>query len=233
MLTFKTANAAATTTVGRSQAAYKAVPGRSTSAIASGLNRLFGAPVSGGALSHEGHQSNIPGQRQEQGVSAAEQRRRIRYLDSVHAELDEYLEEPRETFTRTEGMNSGEQTIVFDILTYWQVRTLSLHSQTTTLTLPQNAEKRFPNLFCLAMDVLPAQASSVPCERLFSSGKETYTARRNRIQPSLMEALQVLKFSSRNGSLNLTEHLSSGFYPLEDESEICEALEIVYNTENV
>ena len=233
MLTFKTANAAATATVGRSQAAYKAVPGHSTSAIASGLNRLFGAPASGGALSHEGHQSNVSGRRQEQGVSAAEQRRRIRDLDSVHAELDEYLEEPRETFTRTENMNSSEQTIVFDILTYWQVRTLSLRSQTTTLTLPQNVEKRFPNLFCLAMDVLPAQASSVPCERLFSSGKETYTACRNRIQPNLMEALQVLKFSSRNGSLNLTEHLSSGFYPLEDESEIFKALEMVYNTENV
>ena len=40
-------------------------------------------------------------------------------------------------------------------------------------------------------DDKPAQASSVPCERLFSSGKETCTARRNRLQPHLMEALQA------------------------------------------
>ena len=82
------------------------------------------------------------------------------------------------------------------------------------------------------MDILPAQASSVPCERLFSSGKETYTARRNRIQPNLMEALQAFKLSSRNGSLNLTEHLSDGFYPPADNLlEICEIPEVARNVE--
>jgi hypothetical protein len=60
-------------------------------------------------------------------------------------------------------------------------------------------------VFALAMDVLPIQASAVPCERVFSSGKETMTARRNRISPELMEALQVLKYSVRNGqALNFT-----------------------------
>ena len=81
------------------------------------------------------------------------------------------------------------------------------------------------------MDVLPAQASSVPCERLFSSGKETYTARRNRIQPMLMEALQALKLSSRSSSLNLTEHLSDGFYPLVDDVEAYESPEVVCDGE--
>jgi len=81
------------------------------------------------------------------------------------------------------------------------------------------------------MDILPAQASSVPCERLFSSAKETCTARRNRIQPKLMEALQALKLSSRNNSLNLTEHLSADFYPLEDDLEVSEALETLFVTE--
>ena len=32
-----------------------------------------------------------------------------------------------------------------------------------------------------------------------------------------MEALQALKLSSRNGTLNLTEHLSDSFYPPEDD----------------
>ena len=100
-----------------------------------------------------------------------------------------------------------------------------------TLT-SQGAEKRFLNLFCLAMDVLPTQASSVPCERLFLSGKETYTACRNRIQPKLMEALQALKLLSRNGSLNFTEHLLDRFCPLEDNFlEVCEVLEAVYDME--
>jgi hAT family C-terminal dimerisation region len=55
------------------------------------------------------------------------------------------------------------------------------------------------------MDILPIQGSAVPCERVFSSGKETTTARRNRIGPELMEALQMLKFAVRKGkTLNFT-----------------------------
>jgi hypothetical protein len=49
------------------------------------------------------------------------------------------------------------------------------------------------------MDILPIQASSVPCERVFSSSKETVTARRNSLSPKLMEALQLLKFSTKQG----------------------------------
>ena len=81
------------------------------------------------------------------------------------------------------------------------------------------------------MDVLPAQASSVPCERLFSSGKETCTARRNRIHPELMEALQVLKLSAHNSTLNLTEHLSDWFDPLEDILEVSEVLGVACGVE--
>jgi hypothetical protein len=56
------------------------------------------------------------------------------------------------------------------------------------------------------MDIIPIQASSVPCERVFSSGKETMTPRRSRISAQLMESLQMLKFSIRKGrSLNFTE----------------------------
>lgn len=49
------------------------------------------------------------------------------------------------------------------------------------------------------MDVLPIQGSAVPCERVFSSSKETTRARRNRISAELMEALQMLKFGIRKG----------------------------------
>ena len=50
------------------------------------------------------------------------------------------------------------------------------------------------------MDILSIQASAVPCERVFSSAKETTTPRRNRIAPELMEALQILKFSLKQGT---------------------------------
>lgn len=41
-----------------------------------------------------------------------------------------------------------------------------------------------------------------------------------------MEALQALKLSSRGSALNLTEHLSDGFYTLEDDLlGVCEAHE--------
>jgi hypothetical protein len=46
----------------------------------------------------------------------------------------------------------------------------------------------------MAMDILPIQASSVPSERVFSSGAETDTVKRNHISPVLMEALQILKY---------------------------------------
>ena len=46
----------------------------------------------------------------------------------------------------------------------------------------------------IVTDILPVQATSVPCERVFSSAKDTDTTKRNRISPLLMEALQLLKF---------------------------------------
>jgi hAT family protein len=49
------------------------------------------------------------------------------------------------------------------------------------------------------MDILPIQAFSVPCERVFSSSKETITARRNALSPHLVEALQLLKYATKQG----------------------------------
>ena len=70
------------------------------------------------------------------------------------------------------------------------------------------------------MDILPIQASSVPCERVFSSGKETMTDRRNWISPELMEELQILKYSlKKRRDLNFTEGMK-----WEEELEEFEAL---------
>jgi hypothetical protein len=59
------------------------------------------------------------------------------------------------------------------------------------------------------MDIIPIQASSVPCERVFSSGKQTMAPRRSRISAHLMECLQILKFSIRKGRpLRFTEGMA-------------------------
>jgi hypothetical protein len=47
----------------------------------------------------------------------------------------------------------------------------------------------------VALDILPAQASSVSSERVFSSSKMTCTQFRTRISASNVEALQILKHS--------------------------------------
>ena len=61
----------------------------------------------------------------------------------------------------------------------------------------------------MAMDYLPIQASSVPCEHVFSSAAETDTKKRNRLHPALMEALQILKFLYKKERLNFTAGLQS------------------------
>jgi hypothetical protein len=63
----------------------------------------------------------------------------------------------------------------------------------------------FPTLYAMAMDYLPIQASSVPCERIFSSSAETDTKWRNHISPPLMEALQMQKFMIKKEHLNFME----------------------------
>lgn len=70
---------------------------------------------------------------------------------------------------------------------------------------PQTNRSTFPTLFAMAMDYLPIQASSVPCERVFSSSSETDTKRRNRLSPLTMEALQMSKFQLRKERLNFME----------------------------
>jgi hypothetical protein len=59
-------------------------------------------------------------------------------------------------------------------------------------------------MFLVALDILPVQASSVSCERVFSSSKETITTRRSRLSPALMEVLQVLKFIYKQERLDFS-----------------------------
>lgn len=71
----------------------------------------------------------------------------------------------------------------------------------------EKKEHTFPLLFRVAMDVLPAQASSVPSEHIFSSSKETCTLQCSNLSPATLKALQVLKFIYKQDRLNFTEDL--------------------------
>lgn len=67
------------------------------------------------------------------------------------------------------------------------------------------------------MDYLPIQASSVPCERVFSSSSETDTKKRNRLSVTLMEALQMLKYDFKKQQLNFTMGLELSQHDLLDD----------------
>jgi hypothetical protein len=56
----------------------------------------------------------------------------------------------------------------------------------------------YPTLCRVALDFLPCQASSIPCERLFSGGGEITTKRRARLGAERFEELQMMKFTWRN-----------------------------------
>ncbi|KAG8948317.1 hypothetical protein FRC03_000753 [Tulasnella sp. 419] len=74
---------------------------------------------------------------------------------------------------------------------------------------------KFPILYGIALDVLPAQASAVPCERVFSSSKDTIPLKRANLSPSLMSALQFLKYAYRSNRLGFTSY----YIATEEESE--------------
>ncbi|KAF7330238.1 putative AC transposase [Mycena venus] len=78
----------------------------------------------------------------------------------------------------------------FDLLRHWEAR-----------------QFRLQYLFRVALDVLPVQASAVPCERVFSSSKETDSLRRSSLSPRMIEMLQILKFIYRQDRLKFCDDL--------------------------
>jgi hypothetical protein len=63
----------------------------------------------------------------------------------------------------------------------------------------------FPTLARIALDILPCQASSVPCERLFSASKQTADLRRSSLGSKRFEELQIMKFAWRKKILDNAE----------------------------
>ena len=73
----------------------------------------------------------------------------------------------------------------------------------------------------MSLDFLPIQASAVPSKHVFSSSVETNTKKRNRINPVLMEALQMRKLALKQSRLDFTKYWATLEFDLpEQEPEI-------------
>lgn len=96
---------------------------------------------------------------------------------------------------------------VLDPLKFWEVSIYNCHSICIADILPKTHRNTHPTIYKIALDYLPVQASSVPCERAFSSSGETDTKKRNRIKEDFMEELQILKFGFKKERLNFTGDL--------------------------
>ncbi|EAU93647.2 hypothetical protein CC1G_02877 [Coprinopsis cinerea okayama7 len=99
---------------------------------------------------------------------------------AVEEELKAYLEEP--------GPIGDEAIANFDLVAYWQSKRYI-----------------FPTIYRVALDIMSSQASAVPCERVFSSGKETDTMRRAGLSPAMMEVLQILKFNLKSERMSFED----------------------------
>lgn len=100
---------------------------------------------------------------------------------------------------------SNKHTSNMDLCKYWEVSanyfdTILFHSPEL-----QRHAYRYPTVARIALDILPAMASSVPAERLFSSGGETADNQRSRLGPIRFEEAQVMKWHWRQGAVDYSK----------------------------
>ena len=69
----------------------------------------------------------------------------------------------------------------------------------------QDNHHRFPTLGRIALDMLPCQASSVPCERLFSASKQTATDLCAWLGAQWFEELQLMKYAWKQSVIDFAE----------------------------
>src|SRR5271155_1138441 len=81
-----------------------------------------------------------------------------------------------------------------DIVEWWQVSFFVSETRIAAkLYFSKEHANVYPTLARIALDVLPSQASSVPCERLFSGTKQIATDRRACLGPIAFEELTIMK----------------------------------------
>src|ERR1700678_1223271 len=81
-----------------------------------------------------------------------------------------------------------------DIIKWWQVSSsCSEMFLFTNLNGPKDHAHVYPTLARIALDILPSQASSVPCGRLFSGTKQVATDRRASLGNMVFEEVTITK----------------------------------------
>ncbi|KAF5387624.1 hypothetical protein D9615_000715 [Tricholomella constricta] len=140
--------------------------------------------LSSGSLSSESSMSSHPTTSSEV-IAAPEQT----LSDAEQAVLDEaVVDEELQRWLALGIITNAREVEEFDLVRFWQSKKFE-----------------FPILYKIALDVLPVQASAVPCERVFSSSKETDSLRRANLSPEMMEVLQILKYLVRSERLEFMQ----------------------------
>jgi hypothetical protein len=85
-----------------------------------------------------------------------------------------------------------------------------IYNHNRQLNKDQNNAENYPTLACIALDILPCAASSVPTEQAFSGGGITADKRRSRLDVDKFEELQVMKHAWRPHIQDLAA-MNSGF----------------------
>lgn len=124
--------------------------------------------------------------------------------DTSFAEQSQTVEEEFNNYIIT----APKYQVALDPIKFWEVSICPNNNMMSLMYIKFKTNREtFPTIFKIALDYLPIQASSVPCERVFSSSAETDTNKRNRIKADLMEALQLLKYAYKKERLNFTADL--------------------------
>lgn len=89
-----------------------------------------------------------------------------------------------------------------DLCKYWEVSASYTDAMLFHLPGLQRHAYKYPTV---ALDILPAMASSFPAERLFSSGGETADNQRSRLGPVRFEETQVMKWHWRQGAVDYSK----------------------------
>lgn len=119
-----------------------------------------------------------------------------------------------------------------NILVWWSVGPHTFFHLLLLINSVQENAKLYPTLARIALDILACQASSVPCERLFSSAKLIATDKRSRLSAERFEQLQILKFVWRSSIIDRATDNSNEIEEI-SEGDLQEFRDILANDDDI
>lgn len=101
---------------------------------------------------------------------------------------------------------SESHTQDMDLCIYWEVRCLPMSIESSSHDNSQKHAHQYPTIARIALDILPAMASSVPSERLFSSSGNTADDQRSRLGAERFEQAQIMKWHWKEGAVDFARN---------------------------